>query len=36
LTGVELGEHQRFSGPFLFLASVVMALAAVAFHIFSF
>ena len=36
LTGVELGEHQRFTGPFLFLASVVMALAAVAFHIFSF
>jgi CitMHS family citrate-Mg2+:H+ or citrate-Ca2+:H+ symporter len=36
LTGVELGEHQRFTGPFLFLASVVMTLAAVAFHIFSF
>lgn len=36
LTGVELGEHQRFTGPLLFLASVVMALAAVAFHIFSF
>jgi CitMHS family citrate-Mg2+:H+ or citrate-Ca2+:H+ symporter len=36
LTGVELGEHQRFAGPFLFMASVVMALAAVAFGIFSF
>jgi CitMHS family citrate-Mg2+:H+ or citrate-Ca2+:H+ symporter len=36
LTGVDLGEHQRFAGPFLFLASLVMALAAVAFGIFSF
>ncbi|WP_201758864.1 hypothetical protein [Acidisarcina polymorpha] len=36
LTEVDLGEHQRFSGPFLFLASLVMALAAVAFGIFSF
>ena len=36
LTEVELGEHQRFAGPFLFLASIVMALAAVAFGIFSF
>jgi CitMHS family citrate-Mg2+:H+ or citrate-Ca2+:H+ symporter len=36
LTGVELGEHQRFAGPLLFLASVVMALTAVAFGIFSF
>jgi len=36
LTGVELGEHQRFTGPFLFMASVVMTLAAVAFGIFSF
>ena len=36
LTGIELGEHQRFAGPFLFLASVVMTLAAVAFGIFSF
>ena len=35
LTGVDLGEHQRFTGPFLFLASMVMALAAVAFGIFS-
>jgi citrate-Mg2+:H+ or citrate-Ca2+:H+ symporter, CitMHS family len=36
LTGVELGEHQRFTGPFLFLASVAMALAAVAFGVFPF
>lgn len=36
LTGVDLGEHQRFTGPFLFLASLVMTFAAVAFGIFSF
>lgn len=36
LTGIDLGEHQRFTGPFLFLASVVMTLAAVAFGIFNF
>ena len=36
LTEVDLGAHQRFAGPFLFLASVVMALAAVVFGIFSF
>jgi CitMHS family citrate-Mg2+:H+ or citrate-Ca2+:H+ symporter len=36
LTGVDLGDHQRFTGPFLFAASVVMALAAVALGIFSF
>lgn len=35
LTGVELGEHQRFAGPFLFAASVVMTFAAVLFGIFS-
>jgi CitMHS family citrate-Mg2+:H+ or citrate-Ca2+:H+ symporter len=29
LTGVELGEHQRFSIPLLWATSVVMALAAV-------
>jgi CitMHS family citrate-Mg2+:H+ or citrate-Ca2+:H+ symporter len=34
LTGVDLGEHQQFAGPFLFLASLVMTLAAVAFGIF--
>ena len=36
LTGVELGEHQRFTGPFLFAASIVMTFAAVAFGVFSF
>ena len=36
LIGVELGEHQRFTGPFLFAASVVMTFAAVAFGVFSF
>ena len=33
LTGVELGEHQKFSIPFLWGASVVMTIAAVAFGI---
>jgi CitMHS family citrate-Mg2+:H+ or citrate-Ca2+:H+ symporter len=33
LTGVELGEHQRFSVPYLFLASIVMTVAAVAFGV---
>jgi CitMHS family citrate-Mg2+:H+ or citrate-Ca2+:H+ symporter len=36
LTGIGLGEHQRFTGPFLFLASVVMTLAAIVFGIFHF
>lgn len=36
LTEVDLGEHQRFTGPFLFAASVVMALAAVAFGVLRF
>lgn len=36
LAGIDLGEHQRFTGPYLFLASIVMAFAAVAFGIFSF
>lgn len=36
LTGVELGEHQRFTGPFLFAATIVMTFAAVAFGVFSF
>ncbi len=36
LIGVELGEHQRFTGPFLFLASIVMTFAAVAMGVFSF
>ena len=29
LAGVDLGEHQRFTGPFLFVLSIVMTLAAV-------
>lgn len=29
LAGVDLGEHQRFTGPFLFLLSIVMTVAAV-------
>jgi len=34
LARVELGDHQRFSIPFLFGASVVMTLASVAFGVF--
>jgi CitMHS family citrate-Mg2+:H+ or citrate-Ca2+:H+ symporter len=34
LTGVELGEHQRFTGPLLFAASIVMTIAAVLFGVF--
>ncbi len=34
LAGVELGEHQKFSIPYLFAASVVMTVVAVAFKIF--
>jgi CitMHS family citrate-Mg2+:H+ or citrate-Ca2+:H+ symporter len=34
LTGVELGEHQRFTAPWLLLASVVMTVAAVIFGVF--
>jgi CitMHS family citrate-Mg2+:H+ or citrate-Ca2+:H+ symporter len=34
LTGVGLGDHQRFSIPFLFGASVMMTVAAVAFGVF--
>jgi citrate-Mg2+:H+ or citrate-Ca2+:H+ symporter, CitMHS family len=36
LIGVELGEHQRFTGPFLFAASIVMTFAAVALGVFTF
>ena len=35
LAGVGLGEHQRFSIPFLFAASLVMTGMAVALGIFS-
>jgi CitMHS family citrate-Mg2+:H+ or citrate-Ca2+:H+ symporter len=34
LAGVELGEHQRFTGPFLFAASVLMTIACVLFGVF--
>ena len=34
LTGIELGEHQRFTGPWLFAATVVMTAAAVLFGVF--
>jgi CitMHS family citrate-Mg2+:H+ or citrate-Ca2+:H+ symporter len=34
LTGIELGEHQRFTGPLLFAATLVMTAAAVAFGVF--
>src|SRR5262245_16789624 len=34
LTGIELGEHQRFTAPFLFAASVIMTFASVAFGVF--
>jgi CitMHS family citrate-Mg2+:H+ or citrate-Ca2+:H+ symporter len=34
LAGVELGDHQRFTIPFLFGASVLMTLASVAFGVF--
>jgi CitMHS family citrate-Mg2+:H+ or citrate-Ca2+:H+ symporter len=34
LTGIELGEHQRFTGPLLFAASVLMTFASVLFGVF--
>ncbi len=34
LTGIELGEHQRFTAPLLFAASVVMTFASVVFGVF--
>ncbi|MDR1229206.1 MAG: citrate:proton symporter [Azoarcus sp.] len=34
LTGIGLGEHQKFSIPFLFAATVIMSLAAVALGVF--
>jgi CitMHS family citrate-Mg2+:H+ or citrate-Ca2+:H+ symporter len=34
LSGIELGAHQRFTAPYLFAASVIMTLAAVAFGVF--
>ena len=35
LTGVELGEHQRYTAPWLFLASIVMTIACVLFGVFA-
>jgi len=35
LTGLDLGEHQRFAGPWLFAATLVMTAAAVLFGVFS-
>jgi len=34
LSGIELGEHQRFTGPWLFAATLVMTAAAVLFGVF--
>ena len=34
LTGVELGEHQRFTGPWLFAATLVMTAAAILLGVF--
>jgi citrate-Mg2+:H+ or citrate-Ca2+:H+ symporter, CitMHS family len=34
LTGIELGEHQRFTGPWLFAATLVMTAAAVLLGVF--
>jgi citrate-Mg2+:H+ or citrate-Ca2+:H+ symporter, CitMHS family len=34
LTGIELGEHQRFTAPWLFAATLVMTAAAVVFGVF--
>jgi CitMHS family citrate-Mg2+:H+ or citrate-Ca2+:H+ symporter len=36
LCGIELGEHQKFSIPFLFAASVVMTIACALFGVFPF
>src|SRR5262249_29820826 len=35
LTGIELGEHQRFTAPFLFAASVLMTVTCVVLGIFA-
>jgi citrate-Mg2+:H+ or citrate-Ca2+:H+ symporter, CitMHS family len=34
LTGIDLGDHQKFAIPFLFGASVVMTIACVLFGVF--
>lgn len=35
LTGIELGDHQRFTGPLLFAATLLMTVAALAFGVLS-
>jgi CitMHS family citrate-Mg2+:H+ or citrate-Ca2+:H+ symporter len=35
LSGLDLAEHQRFTMPWLFAASIVMTLAALAFGVFA-
>ena len=35
LTGIDLGEHQRFTGPLLFAATIVMTIAAVLLGVFA-
>ena len=35
LTGIELGEHQRYTAPLLFLASIVMTIACVLLGVFA-
>jgi CitMHS family citrate-Mg2+:H+ or citrate-Ca2+:H+ symporter len=35
LTGIDLAEHQRFTAPYLFAASVLMTFAAVALGVFA-
>lgn len=36
LCGIDLADHQRFTGPYLFAASILMTFAAVLFHVFGF
>lgn len=36
LTGIDLADHQKFSIPFLFAASLVMTVACVVFGVFTF
>ena len=35
LCGIELGEHQRYAGPYLFAASVLMTIACVLLGVFA-
>jgi CitMHS family citrate-Mg2+:H+ or citrate-Ca2+:H+ symporter len=34
LAGIELGEHQRFTAPYLLAASILMTIACVLFGVF--